>query len=208
MERVIYHSLREALPPNRSGGPVGPDLPEAEVGSGARFHHPEDLPRVHREVLDHVVDRLEHGDVVSLDRAELAEPRGIQTREHRVHVAQRLLEPPQRVRCVHTRARGELRVASAHVRLSADPAHDPLACVARQVEQQISHAVGRLVGPPPEVLRRELRDRQADARQIVVRQVPARALDERAPGVVAERRLPAQSSHAVTASSHGSGDSR
>jgi hypothetical protein len=131
-----------------------------------RFRQQDDLPSVHGEVLDDVIDCLEHAHVVRLDESPRLQVGGGQRREYAVDVRDRLLQPIDQRRDRERRSLVELRLAVSHIARAADTTHDPLPCVAGEVEQQVADAVRPLVRPGPDDVLVEHGDRKADLREV------------------------------------------
>jgi len=114
------------------------------------FGDEDDLPEMHREVFDDVIERLEHRQLSSLNGAQRAQIRRGETREHRVSLAQHALEIGEQPVGGRAVVRGELAGAVTSAWHGANTGHDPLPDVAGEVEQQIADAVRLLVRSPPE----------------------------------------------------------
>ena len=114
------------------------------------------LPRVHGEVLHHVVDGLQHRYAVALHDQRRYQPLGRERRDHggcRVHG---FAQVGAELRRGGAAARREFAVAVARVRQAADAADDPLTQVAAQVQHQVADGIFVLPATRPHLLRREL----------------------------------------------------
>src|SRR4051812_649426 len=125
----------------------------------------DDLAGVHGEVFDDVIDRLEHGHLVRLDRAARVQVGRRQRGEHVIDLADRLLEPVNETRRWQRRPLIELTLPVTHVLRATDPADDPLPRVTGEVEHQVADAVRRVVRPGPDDVVVEHGHREADLRQ-------------------------------------------
>ena len=89
---------------------------EAQILRRQHLRREDDLAGVHREVLDDVIDRLQHRHVVLLHDDALGEPLRCDAFEHRGRLFDRRAQPSSSSAARHAAARRELRVALAHGR--------------------------------------------------------------------------------------------
>src|SRR5438105_1923220 len=109
----------------------------------------DDLTEMQREVLDDVIDCVEHRDLSTLNAARRGQVRGGKACEHRVRLIQYALEVAEEHIGGCTVLRGELAGAVSCTRDAANAGHDPLPDVAGEVEEQIADTVRLLVRAPP-----------------------------------------------------------
>ncbi len=118
-------------------------------------------------MLHHVVDRLQHRDLVVLrpdDAKQLVLRHRLDHLAGAPHclvqtLGQLLLRPPA--------ARSELFISLADVRLASDAVEDPLADVAGEMETEVANGVGSLGGALPDLLIVEKGEAGVDAGEIL-----------------------------------------
>ena len=138
----------------------------------------DDLPRVQREVLDHVVDRVEHRHFAPLDRKAQREITGRESGDDRIRRIERRAQRGEQCRRIGAFGRGKFRGAIALVGYAAHAAHDPLPDVALEMQQQIADAVRAGVRASPERVGRQRLQAVLDLRRVLGREIVARLGDE------------------------------
>src|SRR6185503_12418372 len=132
------------------------------------------------EVLNSCVDRPHHGDVIALNPPGLEQVCCVDVGEHDVGFFNSAAKSTREIRTRPSIALIELLLPLSPMGCSTNPADDPLAEVAVEMQDQIADAVRLVVGSPPHVLGRKSVDGLLDAGQIAVHEELARLLDERA----------------------------
>lgn len=98
----------------------------AEIRSRPLFGRVKDLAGVLGKVLDGVVDRLHHGDRVTLKDHGVQQPRRRKPGKDFDRLAHGLLEPRRQLFAREPASRRELGLTIAHVEQTAGPVPDPL----------------------------------------------------------------------------------
>ena len=96
---------------------------------------------MHREVFRHVEDGFEDFDVVALDFAALEQDRRVERLKGDLDVGEGCPKQRQQLVAGDWIALLKLRITIARVRLGTDSADNPLARVAREVQDQVTDAV-------------------------------------------------------------------
>jgi len=128
---------------------------------------------VHPEVFDDTVDCAQDAHVAPLNVPLVRQIRGVEGGQDGVRFFDCRVEPSAEVSRRDRAALVELLLTAPRVGGAAEAADDPLADIPRQMENEISDAVARLIGAPPELLPREAVEAGFDLREILVPQIAA-----------------------------------
>ena len=139
---------------------------ESQRGSGAQLGERDDLAGVHREMLHGVEHRPEHRDLSLRRWTPLQQRCLVEGGEHLIHLGERRTQPREQRRLRDRTPFRELRVAITNDLSAARNAENPHAGAAVEVQQEISDAVRRIVGTPPDVVLAEQIDAPVDFREI------------------------------------------
>lgn len=155
----------------------------SEIAAGNLLNHENDLPGMLGEVFDHVVDGLEHGDVVFLDLDGFGEAGGIEAIDDGDGFGDDGGELRGEFGCGRTGASGEFGIASAKVGLAADAGEDPLSNVAAEMEDEVAGRVFVLAAAGPDLVVGEAAEAIVDARgellELARRAIREEAIDGR-----------------------------
>src|SRR2546423_7359386 len=137
--------------------------------------HDNYLPRVHREVLYHVIDRSDHRRLASLNHDRTLEVFRAQSSQDGICLAQNHFQIVEQGRSVPSLFLREFTGSITADRLPTDAAENPLGDVAGQMNQQVADAVRSIVGPRPCSSGRQRVGAVAQLDGILFRQPVARA---------------------------------
>lgn len=136
---------------------------ECQVFAGYRLGQKDNLPGVHGEVLDDVIDRCQYCQSVVLNVASLGQASFGERLDQGAGLLDGSAEIPQQLFFAGAAASRELSVAMAQVRLASDAMENPLADVTGQMKAEIAARVGTVASTQPELLVAELLDAGLDA---------------------------------------------
>lgn len=118
-------------------------------------------------------NRFHHGHVAALNISTFKQPVWLNFRQHLISLRQSCFQTREQLGAINAAALIELVLPVALVRPLAHAADDLLLNIAGKMQDQIAHAVGSLVRPPPNIFLRQQRQTMFNLRQVGGSEVPA-----------------------------------